>query len=46
MDEKIGSLEKRFDEKLGSLERRFPAVQEMAEIKARLGLVEGKLSPR
>jgi hypothetical protein len=45
-DEKFGSLERELDEKFGSLERRFPAVQEMAEIKARLSQVESKISSR
>jgi hypothetical protein len=57
IDEKMGSMEKRvdermsslgreLDEKFGSLEKRFPAVQEMAEIKARLSQVESKVSSR
>jgi hypothetical protein len=46
LDEKFGSLERELDEKFGSLEKRFPAVQEMAEIKARLSQVESKVSSR
>lgn len=48
--EEIGSLEKVLDArfeavgtKVDSLEKRFPAVQEIAEIKARLVLVESKV---
>ena len=37
---------RRVDEKVDSLEKRFPAVQELAEIKARLSLVESKVSGR
>ena len=32
------------DEKIDSLRNRFPTVQELAEIKARLSLVESKVS--
>ncbi len=37
---------RRVDEKIGSLEKRFPEVQEIAEIKARLSQVESKVSSR
>ena len=37
---------RRVDERIGSLEKRFPEVQEIAEIKARLSQVEGKISSR
>jgi len=37
---------RRVDERIGSLEKRFPEVQEIAEIKARLSQVEGKVSSR
>jgi hypothetical protein len=37
---------RRVDDKIDSLEKRFPAVQEIAEIKARLSQVEGKVSSR
>jgi hypothetical protein len=37
---------RRVDERIGSLEKRFPKVQEIAEIKARLSLVEGRVSSR
>jgi hypothetical protein len=42
----IQSEIRRVDEKIDSLEKRFPAVQELAEIKARLSQVEGKVSSR
>ncbi len=37
---------RRVDERIGSLEKRFPEVQEIAEIKARLSQVENKVSSR
>jgi hypothetical protein len=37
---------RRVDERIGSLEKRFPEVQEIAEIKARLSQVESKVSSR
>ena len=40
----IHSEIRRVDEKIDSLEKRFPTVQELAEIKARLSLVESKVS--
>jgi len=40
----IHSKIRRVDEKTYSLEKRFPTVQELAEIKARLSLVESKVS--
>ncbi len=47
----VGNLEKVMDArfeavgaKIDSLEKRFPTVQELAEIKARLSLIESKVS--
>jgi hypothetical protein len=40
----IHSEIRRVDEKVDSLEKRFPTVQELAEIKARLSLIESKVS--
>ena len=37
---------RRVDERIGSLEKRFPEVREIAEIKARLSQVESKVSSR
>ena len=37
---------RRVDGRIGSLEKRFPEVQKIAEIKARLSQVEGKVSSR
>jgi len=42
----IHSEIRRVDGKVDSLEKRFPAVQELAEIKARLHQVESKVFPR
>ena len=49
--EEVGNLEKVLDArfeavstKIDSLEKRFPTVQELAEIKARLSLVESRVS--
>jgi hypothetical protein len=42
----IHSEIRRVDEKVDSLEKRFPTVQELAEIKARLGQIEAKISSR
>ena len=49
--DEVGSLEKVLDArleavgaKIDSLEKRFPTVQDMAEVKARLALVEGRTS--
>jgi len=42
----IRSEIRRVDEKVDSLEKRFPSAQELAEIKARLSQVEGKVSSR
>jgi hypothetical protein len=44
--DRIRSEIRRVDEKVDSLEKRFPAVQELAEIKARLSQVESKASSR
>jgi len=42
----IRSEIRRVDEKVDSVEKRFPAVQELAEIKARRSQVESKVSSR
>jgi hypothetical protein len=42
----VQSEMRRVDERIGSLDKRFPEVQEIAEIKARLSQVEGKISSR
>ena len=42
----VESEMRRVDERIGSLEKWLPGVQEIAEIKARLSQVEGKISSR